>query len=140
MKKIVFAITVLLCSILCGCGTYERFEKDRARGNDINNVEAAKEISNIEGVSTVSVLSQGKTVLAGIRIVGGNNGKKVCDCTVKLLKKWFPEADVYIVGANEPWAEDIIELNLYAESGMDRKILKKRFEFLVNEKLKMAQE
>ena len=113
----------------------ERIVDGDARGNDDANVRAVKTISGLGGVQTVSVLYKDETVLAGLRLFDESKGTEICGKTVEILKEQFPDAENYIVGADEQWAEDVIELNLYAEGGMDRKSLQKRFDWLCREKM-----
>lgn len=135
MKKIFAFLLILTYIFLCGCGMNERIVDGDARGNEHANVRAVKTISDLDAVQTVSVLCKDETVLVGLRLFDETKGEEICKKALAILKEQFPDAEYYIVGADEPWSEDVIELNLYAEGGMDREILEKRFDFLCREKL-----
>ena len=138
MKKFVFAMAALCVFLLCGCRNSIRNEKivrGTARGNVHENVNAVQLISELETVKTVSVLHRKDTVLAGIRMSETKRTKETCEKALQILKMQFPDAANYIVSADEQWAEDVIELGFYAEGGMNRGILEKRFEYLAWEKM-----
>ena len=86
-------------------------------------------------MQTASVLCDDDTVMAGLRLSDFDNKDEIYRNAHKILKEKFPGAENYLVGADDHWAEAVIELNLYAEGGMDRKVLEKRFDFLKYEKL-----
>jgi len=134
-KKVLTVLFVAIFFFLCGCGAKERIVLDGARGNNDENVEAVLEISRIDGVRTASVLCDDDTVMAGLRLSESDDKDRICKNAHEILKEKFPEAENYIVGADDQWSEAVIELNLYAEGGMDRKVLEKRFDFLKYEKL-----
>ncbi len=137
-KKIILTAMIVSCVFLNGCIFEEKIIRGKARGNEAETVYAVQKISDLGTVETVAVLCSDNAVLAGLRLSDRERGGETCEQALKILKKQFPRVRTYIVGADETWAEDVIELSLYAEGGMDRKILEKRFEFLVNEKLKKA--
>ena len=135
MKKIFLIIFCFASALLAGCSENEQISMGKARGNDGNNVETAKIISEMETVNSVAVVSENGIVIAGIKLNDKSAGKETCDKVLKLLKERFPDEEYYIVGADEDWAEDVIELCLYTDGGMDKDVLEKRFDFLVGEKM-----
>ena len=128
-------IVVICMFFLTGCSAPQRISVGCARGNASANVDAVDEIGNLGEVSRVSVICKDGIVLAGLRLSGEIHGNEIYKKTLAILKRNFPDAERYLLGVDDEWAEDVIELNLYAEGGMEREILEKRFDFLVREKL-----
>ncbi len=138
-KKLMLTMFVAGCVFLNGCSTPDKIIRGKARGNERENVRAVQNISKLGTVKTVAVLCRKDVVIAGIRLSDRTQGTETCRRTLEILKEQFPTSHTFIVGADELWAENVIELSLCAEGGMDKKVLEKRFGFLVNEKLKNAE-
>lgn len=135
-KSMIFVAVIGVICFVSGCIAEKKVVQGKSHGNNADNVRAVEEISKSGAVEAVSVISDDDVVMAGIRLWDEAYGRQVCDDAVGILKRVFPDAEMYIVGLNEQWAENVIELSFYAEGGMEREILEKRFEFLVGEKLK----
>ena len=126
--------------VLTGCDEDgEQIIQGDAKGNDAKNVDAAKTISELESVRSVAVMSERGVVIAGLKLDDEVFEQEVCSGTLEILREKFPGEDCYIVGADEKWADDVIELCLYTDSGMDKEILEKRFNYLVREKMNQDQ-
>ena len=140
MKKIIAVIFCIAVFALVGCGeNEEQIIQGDAKGNDAKNVDAAKIISELEAVRSVAVMSESGVVIAGLKLDDEVFEQEVCSGTLEILREKFPDKDCYIVGADEKWADDVIELCLYTDSGMDKDILEKRFNYLVYEKMNQEQ-
>ncbi|MBQ7097751.1 MAG: hypothetical protein IJN96_06695 [Clostridia bacterium] len=140
MKRFVTLFLVLIVLVLGGCAQNdEMIIQDDAKGNDAKNVDAAKTISELESVRSVAVMSDRGVVIAGLKLDDEVFEQEVCSGTLEILREKFPGEDCYIVGADEKWADDVIELCLYTDSGMDKDILEKRFNYLVHEKMNQEQ-
>ncbi len=102
------------------------------RFNDSESMNAAREIATINGVTEVAVLQRSGRIIAGILSEGDAHLTKMS--AEKILKKRFPNAVSRAAFVEDDEALDIIELSYYIDSGVERKILKKRFNYLVGKK------
>lgn len=136
MKMCILIIMLFMEIFLCGCAENKHIVMDRARGNEEVNVETAQSISKLNNVKAVSVLCKDDIILAGVKLTENGERTEVGINAMKIIKERFPDAEIYILSIDDQMADDVIELNLYAEAGMERDVLEKRFEYLVEKKLK----
>ncbi len=126
-KKIFLFILIFLCLTVHGARKY-----DVERGNDLVHLEAARRISALDNVKDAAVLSCEGKVLAGVRAEEGGDADTIRKKAEAVLEESFPRAELCRLFVGDEAAEDVVELSLYVDSGMSRKTLRKRFEFLMN--------
>ncbi len=127
MKKILFLlILIFLFATVYGARLY-----DVERGNDLVHIEIARSLSGLEGVKDAAVLSCEGGVLAGVRILEEADAESIRGQAERLLKESFSEKMRLRLEVGGKGAEDIVDLSRYLETKMDKRVLKKRFEFLV---------
>ena len=126
-KKIFLIILMLLCVTVHGARKY-----DVERGNDLAHIEVARKISALEDVKDAAVLSCEGRVLAGIRTKKDVDASGITKEAEAMIKESFPKAKGCSLFVGNETADKVIELSFYVDSGMNRRDLRKRFEFLMN--------
>ncbi len=133
MNKKNFVIVFVLI-ILCLSVQAAKWQ-NAERGNDKAHIDAARHISSIEGVKWAAVLSCDGRVLAGITLLPGADKGYVGEWAEEFLKTDFADAKKIRIFTGDENARDVAELSFCIETDMNRKLLKKRFDFLVEQKI-----
>lgn len=134
MKKRFFAV-VMLGALLCGVwyGVSAASGNLNERGNNKESIDAAREIANLAGVRETAVLSFDGYVMTGVSVLDGADCDEICIQGEEILKRFFPDVETYRIEAGNQWADKVIELSFYLDAKVSRRILKKRFLYLVTE-------
>ncbi len=134
IKKTILKMFIVALVFFAACfvvGNSKANNNAYEKGNDNSHIEAAREISAFEGVIDAAVISyEGKT-MAGVSIDENCDKGEVLLFAESLLKRTLGEDEVYYVSVGDETAEKIIELGLYLDTDMDRKILEQRTRFLL---------
>ena len=133
MKKRIF-LTVLICVMLCLTVRAAR-RYDIERGNDKKHLEAARQISAIEGVNSAAVLSHKGRVLVGITLLPESDKSFVGEWVDTILKTTFPKAGDFVVFIEDKNAKSVVELSFCIDTDMNKKLLKQRFDFLMEQNI-----
>ncbi|MBQ9757413.1 MAG: hypothetical protein IJW15_03225 [Clostridia bacterium] len=104
---------------------------DYERGNDRVHLDAAREISSFEGVLDAAVISYEGKGMAGIRTEENCDKEEILLFAESVLRMAFGENEVYYISVDDETAEKIIELSLYLDTDMDKRILEQRTRFLL---------
>ncbi len=133
MKK--FLAIVILGVVLSGAwyGAYAVSGGLDERGNNKRSIESAREIAKLIGVRETAVLSLDEYVIAGVSVFDNTNCEEICMQGEKILKKFFPCGKMYRIEADTEWADKVVELSFYLDTKVSRRILRKRFMYLVTE-------
>ena len=136
MRKKYFVLAVVLFFIIItNQGEKSVFLENNGfeeRFNDEQMMDVVKSISQIPGVREVAVLSRKGKILAGILTETPENREEIIFKADKTIKKKFPGFVVRKIFAEDDTALDIIELSYYIESDIEPRILKKRFDYLMD--------
>ncbi len=132
MKKIflIFFIVVMLC-LTVQAARWQNAE----RGNDKAHIDAARHISAIEGVKWAAVLSCDGRVLAGITLLPGADKGYVGEWAEEFLKTDFADAKKIRIFTGDENARNVAELSFCIDTDMNKKLLKQRFDFLVEQNI-----
>lgn len=130
MKKIII-ITFALILTLMVVGANEGI--NMPRGNNKQNILAAREISRINGIGKFSVLSHGDTVMVGVDTLDGAEREAVKSGIAEQIRRFFPEFKKCLLGTDSLWADAVVELALYIDGGMSTDVVEKRFRYLAEE-------
>ncbi len=133
MNKKIF-VTIFILIILCVSARAAR-KYDVERGNDKKHIDAARQISVIEGVESAAVLSCDGRVLAGIRLLSEVDGEEIFASAEAVLKNTFPKAKEFSIFTDDENARKVVELSLCLETNMKKKLLLQRFDFLMEQKI-----
>ena len=98
--------------------------------NSGKNLNAARQISTIEGVQEAAVLSRNGKVIAGVIIKNCEIGKEQLGKIENILKKTFGKNASIKIALNNEKAYDIIELSYYINSNISNRKLIRRFNYL----------
>ncbi len=133
MKK--FFAVVVLCALLCGVwyGVCVASSGLNERGNNKKSIDAAREVAELAGVRETAVLSLDGYVIAGVSAFDNVNCEEICIQGENILKKIFPDGKMYRIEADSEWADKVVELSFYIDTKVSRRILRKRFLYLVTE-------
>ncbi len=133
MKKF-FAIFILV-AVLSGAwyGPHAASGGFGERGNNKKSIEAARDIAKLTDVRETAVLSLDGYVIAGVSVFDNANREEICMQGENILKKFFPDSKTYRIEAGTEWADKVIELSFYLDAKVKRRILRKRFLYLVAE-------
>ena len=134
MKKRVFAV-VMLSALLYGVwsGVFAVSGNLTERGNNRESIDAAREIANLDGVKEVAVLTLDGYVIAGVSVSDNADCEEICIQGEDILRRVFPDAEMYRIEADNQWSDKVIELSFYLDTKVRRRVLKKRFLYLVTE-------
>jgi len=133
MNKKFFVIVFVLIILCVSAQAARRY--DIERGNDKKHLDAARQISAIEGVNSAAVLSHQGRVLAGITLLPEADNEYIREWSKEMLKSTFPktkEFTVFIGGQN---ALNVVELSLCIDTDMKKKLLLQRFDFLMEQNI-----
>ncbi len=100
------------------------------RGNNKRCIDAAQRISNLDGVDAVAVLKLEDRILAGVRLDRENMA--TTNKIKSILNGLFRSSKDLQIEVSNSKAEQIIELSYFADSDMQKNVIKGRFEFLWN--------
>lgn len=134
-KKYLVLAIVLFFILITNKGDKSVFLENRGfeeRFNDRQIMDVVKSISEIAGVREVAVLSRNGKILAGILTETPEDREEIILKADKNVKEKFPGFVVRKIFVEDDTALDIIELSYYIESDIEPKILKKRFDFLMD--------
>lgn len=129
MQKRIFLtvfIFITLCLTVQGAKWY-----DEERGNDKAHIDVARQISSLEGVDSAAVISREGSVLAGIILLNDADEGYVGQWAEEMLKTTFPQAKEFKVFMGDENASDVVELSFCVETDINKKLLMKRFDFLM---------
>ncbi|MBQ7959951.1 MAG: hypothetical protein IJ285_01900 [Clostridia bacterium] len=130
MDKKIFVLLVMAFSVLVQ-SVYGVKELIRESGNDAAHIEVAKELNRIEGVAEAAVISCEKKILVGITVFENADIKNVGSVAREIVAKRFSKIRKCRINIGNSDAMNVIELSGFIETELDKKMLKKRFEFLV---------
>lgn len=132
MRKIflIFFISVMLC-LTVQAARWQNAE----RGNDKTHIDAARQISAIEGVEWAAVLSCEGRVLAGITLLPGADKEYVGEWAEEFLKTDFADAKKIRIFTGDENARNVAELSFCIDADMNKKLLKRRFDFLIEQNI-----
>lgn len=131
MKKRIF-LTIFVFIMLCL--TVQAAKKyDEERGNDKVHIAAARQISALDGVDGAAVLSREGRVLAGVTLLTDADGEYINEKAGEILKKAFPKAEEFSLFTGDANARKVVELSLCLDTDMKKKLLKQRFDFLMEQ-------
>lgn len=105
----------------------------REYGNDTAHIEAAKELNRIDGVAEAAVVSCEKRILVGISVFDGADLKNIGKEARMVIATRFSKIKQCRINVGNTDALKIIELSGFIETDLDRNMLKKRFEFLMED-------
>ncbi len=136
-KKKIFLLTVIFIIVMFFISSIQIKNislsdniRDNERSNNMKNLYVVREIATLNGVKEVAVLNKKNKILVGI--LTDNIEISTKEQTQNIVKKNFPRFSKYAISINDDLAIDIIELSYYLGAKSDRKILEKRFNFLVS--------
>ncbi len=129
MKRKTFFLIITACVLVLQSVSASRRMAEQ-RGNDLTHIQAAQEIDNIVGVEAASVITRNDCVLVGITLFKGADKKDVGNRAKQIVLKNFSASENCKIFVGNKKAEDVIELSLYIDSDMDKKILEKRFDYI----------
>lgn len=129
-KRIFFTVFILIML----CLTARAAKKyDEERGNDKTHIDAARQISALDGVDGAAVLSKDGCVLAGITHLPEADAEYINEKANVILRKTFPKAVKFSVFSGDENAVSVVELSLCLETDMKKKLLVQRFDFLMKQ-------
>ncbi len=132
--KIRIFLTIFVFIMLCTTARAAR-KYDVERGNDKKHINAARQISALEGVDTAAVLSYDGRVLVGITLISEADKGYVCGWAEEMLKSSFPRAKKLRIFTDDENARNVVELSLCLETDMKKKLLMQRFDFLIGQNI-----
>lgn len=99
--------------------------------NDVRCARLTDELSVLDGVWEVAVLSKSEYVLVGVRCTKAAK-EDVFEKSMELVKMYFPS---YIreVGVEDALAFNVTELAYFMQTDMNEKVIENRFWFLAKE-------
>lgn len=133
MNKKFFVIVFVLIILCVSAQAARRY--DIERGNDKKHLDAARQISAIEGVNSAAVLSHQGRVLAGITLLPESDKFFVGEWVDTILKTTFPKAGDFVVFIEDQNAKSVVELSFCIDTDMNKKLLKQRFDFLMEQNI-----
>ena len=98
--------------------------------NSGKNLNAARQISIIEGVQEAAVLSRNGNVIAGVIIKNGETGNEQLNKIENILRQTFGKNASIKIALNSEKAYDVIELSYYISSNISNRKLIRRFNYL----------
>ncbi len=143
IKKFIFkmfavaSVFFAACFIVGNSKALQLNNKTYEKGNDSSHIETARAISSFEGVIDAAVISyEGKT-MAGVSIDENCDKEEVILFAESVLKRILGENEAFYVSVGDETAEKIIELSLYLDTDLDRKVLEQRTRFLLQKNNKI---
>ena len=98
--------------------------------NSGKNLNAARQISIIDGVQEAAVLSRNGNIIAGIIIKNGETGNEQLNKIENILRQTFGKNASIKIALNSEKAYDVIELSYYISSNISSRKLIRRFNYL----------
>ena len=131
MNKRIF-LTVFVLIMLCLTARAAK-KYDEERGNDKTHIDAARQISALDGVDGAAVLSKDGRVLVGITHLSEADAEYINAKANEILKNIFPKAVEFSIFSGDKNAASVVELSLCLETDMKKKLLVQRFDFLMEQ-------
>jgi len=134
-KKRSVQVIFLFCVIILSIFWYKNSKETEAKAanyeryNDDTHIKAARKISELEGVIESAVISCDGKILVGIRVFDNAENSQIQSSASYILEKFFRQDNEIHIETGNDNAKKIIELSLYLETDMNKKVLRQRFDF-----------
>lgn len=129
MKKTIFCLCLLLVALI---QISDAAEKNPSKHwNDRTHLVAAERLSAIEGVRDAAVLSCDGMMLVGVRMENPELAGFTWEQSNEIIKEMFPKIRTCRMFVGDDKADSVVELSFYADTDIDRRILRKRFKYLM---------
>lgn len=99
--------------------------------NNKKCLSVATKIAELTDADDIAVLYKDKNLLCGLRLKDRNFSDKDKNLIMEILKNDFSAIKNFRLEANNPLAQDILELSYYCSKNIHKYILSSRFDFLI---------